>query len=168
MKRAKREEDPYYDSAETYDALHREEQVAKISLILQHLAIEDDDRLLDVGCGTAFSFDYWPARDLTGAEPSSAMIRHAKHRNLIMHVRAEDMSIFDDDEFDVVVCVTALHNMAGPEDALKEMKRVGKRKFAITLLRKSERFDELERLIKRMFSVDVIDDNPWDRIYIAQ
>ncbi|RME32180.1 class I SAM-dependent methyltransferase [Candidatus Woesearchaeota archaeon] len=165
-----REKDSYYESAASYDALHKEEQVAKISLILQHLPIATHERLLDVGCGTGFSLDYWPC-DAYGAEPSLAMIRQAPQRlqERIFHVRAEDLSIFHDDEFDIVVSITAIHHFAGLEDGLKELRRVGRGRFAFSVLRKSHRFSLIEKTIRQLFRVErVLEDNPHDSIFLCR
>ncbi len=163
-----REPDPYAESAASYDALHKEEQVRKISLILQHLPLDKDERLLDVGCGTGFSLAYWPCH-ATGAEPSGAMIRQAPRsvQERIFQVRAEDLSIFQDGEFDVVVSLTAIHHFAGIEDGLREMRRVGRR-FAFSVLRKTPRFAAIDRAIRALFRVErVIDDDPHDRLYLC-
>jgi len=167
---SKRREHDYYDElAAGYDELHREEQERKIRLILDNFEIGEKEKLLDVGCGTGFSLEMWPSKHVTGAEPSAAMIRQAPKdvQARIMHVRAEDMSIFDDHEFDVVVSVTAIHNFTGIEDGLREMKRVGKRTFAFSVLKKSEKLGEIDRLIRKHFTVSkVIDTDPHDRIYL--
>ncbi len=165
----RRELDYYSDLAEGYDELHREEQEEKIKLILKNFKILPEEKLLDVGCGTGFSLTMWPCTDATGAEPSHAMIRQAPKdiQSKIMHIRAEDMSIFADHEFDVVVSITAIHNFSGIEDGLLEMKRVGKKKFAFTVLKKSEKLDAIDGLIRKHFQVKkVLDANQHDRIYL--
>lgn len=162
--------DQYADIARGYDELHKEEQVRKITLILKNFAIKEGEKLLDVGCGTGFSFDYWPTRDVTGAEPSAAMISQAppERQKRILHLRAEDMGIFDDHEFDVVVSVTAIHNFGDVEAGLLEMKRVGRQRFVFSVLKKSAKVDEIDRLIRKHFSVrKVIDENQHDRIYLS-
>ena len=170
MKQDEPQPDQYADIAQGYDALHKEEQVRKISLIMKNFAIKEGDKLLDVGCGTGFSFDYWPTKNVTGAEPSAAMLQQAprERQNRIFHLRAEDLSIFDDHEFDVVVSVTAIHNFTSIEDGLREMKRVGKRRFAFSILKKSAKRDEIDRLIRKHFNVqEVLDEDQHDWIYLA-
>jgi ubiquinone/menaquinone biosynthesis C-methylase UbiE len=164
----RREPDYYNEIAEGYDALHREEQERKIKLILETFPFDTNEKLLDVGCGTGFSLEMWPCKDCTGAEPSAAMIKQAPMsvRNNIIHVRAEDMSIFDDNEFDVVVSITAIHNFKGVEDGLLEMKRVGKERFVFSVLKKNERMDEIDMLIRKHFRVRDVLEEQHDRIYV--
>ncbi len=164
----RRETDYYAAIAEGYDELHKEEQVKKILLILEHFPVSKDESLLDVGCGTGFSFDYWPTKNVTGAEPSAAMIAQATpaRQAKIVHVRAEDLAIFDDGEFDVVVSLTAIHNFTGLEDGLREMKRVGKRKFAFSVLKKSSKLADIDRLVRKLFAVKTVLEEEHDRIYL--
>ncbi len=167
----KHEDDYYAELAPGYDALHREEQERKIRLILEHFPIRKDERLLDVGCGTGFSLSLWPTTEAYGAEPSAAMIGEAPLalRRRIFQVRAEDLSIFGDHEFDVVVSVTAIHNFAGIEDGLKEMRRVGRKRFAFSVLKKSAKLAQIDRLIRSLFTVkEVLDEDPHDRIYLLR
>jgi ubiquinone/menaquinone biosynthesis C-methylase UbiE len=164
-----RQHDQYADIAQGYDELHKEEQVRKITLLLQNFEIKTDENLLDVGCGTGFSFDYWPTKDVTGVEPSEAMISRApaKRQNRIFHARAEDLAIFRDHEFDVVVSLTAIHNFTDVEAGLREMQRVGKRKFAFSVLKRSAKLDEIDKLVRKHFHVrKVLERDQHDRIYL--
>ena len=46
----------YYDEiSEGYEELHKEEQEKKIELIKQHLKVNPEEKLLDVGCGTGLT-----------------------------------------------------------------------------------------------------------------
>ncbi len=165
---AARERDRYAESAPAYDALHREEQERKVRLIIHHLPFSPGDKLLDVGCGTGFSLSLWPVREAWGAEPSAAMIRQAPLplRSRILQVRAEDLSVFRDGEFDVVVSVTAIHHFADLGAGLLEMRRVGKRKFAFSVLKRSARLGEIDRLIRRLFRVRRVVEERHDRLYL--
>ncbi len=167
---APRETDKYAESAASYDRLHKEEQLRKMKLILANFDFQGEEKLLDVGCGTGFTLALWPVKEAVGAEPSHAMIMRAPPlvQAKIFNVRAEDLSMFEDREFDVVVSITAIHNFTGIEDGLKEMKRVGKKRFIFTVLKKSAAFNEIDMLIKRHFSVEkVLDDDQHDTIYFC-
>ncbi len=165
---SKREPDGYAAIAPGYDELHREEQERKIRRMIDLYPFKGSEKLLDVGCGTGFSLTMWPVAEAWGVEPSEAMIAQAPLdlQPRIFHVRAEDLSIFEDDEFDIVVSVTAIHNFTGIEDGLLEMKRVGKRDFLFSVLKKSEKLGEIDRLIKQHFTVmEIVEDDQHDRIY---
>jgi ubiquinone/menaquinone biosynthesis C-methylase UbiE len=167
---APRESDKYAESAATYDRLHKEEQLRKMKLILANVEFTGGEKLLDVGCGTGFTLALWPVKEAVGAEPSHAMIAQAPPavQARIFNVRAEDLSMFEDHEFDVVASITAIHNFTGIEDGLKEMRRVGKKKFIFTVLKKSAAFNEIDALIRKHFAVKkVLEEDQHDRIYFV-
>jgi len=72
---------------------------------------------------------------------------------------------FDNDKFDIVICVTALHNFNNAEKALQEMARVCKNRVVISLLKKTPRFKNLKRLISESFKIDKIIDESKDKIF---
>ena len=142
----------YYDAiAPGYNQLYKEEQERKLRLIVQHANITPEQKLLDVGCGTAFSFDLFPCQ-CTGVEPSAGLISESKHKERIVQASAENLP-FADDFFDVVVCVTAMHNFSDLERALKEMARVGKDQWIFSLLKKSYLCDRMAASIRKCFQV---------------
>lgn len=171
LHQANRESDKYAESAASYDRLHKEEQLRKMKLILANVEFKGDEKLLDVGCGTGFTLALWPVKDAVGAEPSHAMIMQAPPavQAKIFNVRAEDLSMFDDHEFDVVASITAIHNFTGIEDGLKEMKRVGKKRFILSVLKKSAASNEIDKLIRKHFAVKkVLDEDQHDRVYLVR
>jgi ubiquinone/menaquinone biosynthesis C-methylase UbiE len=140
----------YYDEiAESYEGLHKEEQLNKIRIIAEHLDIKPDDKVLDVGCGPGFAAEVIEA-DFTGIDPSAELVKKAPFRALVGC--AEDLP-FDDDSFDVVISITAIHNFDDIRKGLEEMRRVGKDRFAFSILKKSPKFDEIETLIRELFEV---------------
>lgn len=157
----------YTEIASSYDELHKEEQIKKIQLIIDKFPFSKEESLLDVGCGTGFSFDYWPTskKDTWGVEPSSGLIKQSKHQDKILHDRAENLP-FEDNEFDIIVSVTAIQNFEFLEDGLFEMKRVGKKKFAFSVLKKSPNFQEIDELIKKHFNVTKELEEDKDIIYL--
>ncbi|MFH1650394.1 MAG: methyltransferase domain-containing protein [Candidatus Woesearchaeota archaeon] len=141
---------PYYDDISAgYEELHGEEQRNKLRILAAELDVKRDNKLLDVGAGTGMSAQHFDCK-WTGIEPSAGMIEHATEQ--IILGKGEELP-FKDNQFDVVICVTALHNFDNPEKGLKEMIRVGKGKFGFSLLRSAHNHKELVLMIKHNFNV---------------
>jgi len=135
----------YYSSiSKGYDELYKEEQLKKLKLILKNVKIKG--RVLDVGCGTAFYSKYF--QDYTGIDNSKGMLEKAKAN--VIYGRAEKLP-FKDKGFDVIICLTAIHNFKDYKKALNEMKRVSKKLIIISLLKKTKKFNEIKRNINDMF-----------------
>ena len=147
----------YYDTiASGYDELHREEQLKKYRLVMQHFDIGKDDRLLDVGCGTGLFSEVFVCR-ITGIEPSWEMLREKKTSDNADYAQGQAEHLpFKEEAFDVVVCVTALHNFQKPRKALEEMRRVSKGRGAITIMRKAKKAEELRILVEEMFKIEKV------------
>lgn len=145
----------YYDEiSEGYEELHKEEQLAKISLIQEHFKVEVTDKLLDVGCGTGLTTEPWDCVR-TGADPAPKLLAKARSKDKITYVEAAAEKLpFEDGSFDVVISITALQNFADVEKGLKEIKRVGKDRFVLSFLRKSSKAEMMEELIRTLFVVD--------------
>lgn len=157
----------YYDSiASGYDELHKEEQLPKLMLMLDTLNVSKEDRVLDVGCGTAFSFELLDAIGCRyqGAEPSRGLIENSRHGTKITNCRAEDLP-FPNNLFTVVISVTALQNFDDPRRGLEQMKRVCSDRLAISFIKKSPKRDMLDKLIHELFIVDGVVDQDKDVIY---
>ena len=137
----------FYDEiAKSYNELHKEEQLKKIHIILKKLHIKDKEKVLDIGCGTAFYSDLF--KDYTGIDSSKKMLSQSNAN--VIYGKAEKLP-FKDKSFNIVLSVTAIHNFNNPEKAIQEIKRVCKNKIAITLLKKSNEFNYLKNLIKKNF-----------------
>jgi ubiquinone/menaquinone biosynthesis C-methylase UbiE len=162
----------FYDNiAEGYNELYMAEQFSKISEIMQALGSnipKKTDRLLDVGCGTGISTSVWKS-ECVGIDPSRELVKIAKRnypkRNFFVG-KAESLP-FRDQSFDVVISVTSIHNFEDPKKAILEMKRVGKRLFIITALRKSAKIAEIEKLVILNFKVHKIVVEEKDIIFIC-
>lgn len=165
----------YYDIlAPGYDELHRTEQLGKLKLIKANLEIKENERLLDVGCGTGLSKEVFECR-IAGIEPSREMLRETKIFQKETRLSQNDTDLVQgiaellplkDQVFEAVICVTALHNFKDPKKALEEMKRVGKGMGAITILKKAKCAKELQSLAHELFEIEKIIDGDKDIILI--
>ncbi len=132
----------YYDEiASGYDELHEEEQSKKVNLIIELLDI-GEEKILDVGCGTAFYSELF--NDYTGIDNSEGMLKRSRAN--VFFGEAENLP-FEDNSFDTVISVSALQNVENYEEAINEIKRVTNKKIAISVLKKSEKIDEIKKLL---------------------
>jgi len=152
----------YYDEiSESYESLHKEEQLKKLKIIKNLIKVKKNDKLLDVGCGSGFSSS-WNCK-VYGIDPSIKLLKKAK--NNIIKAKAEHLP-FKDNFFDIVISITALQNFTNIECALKEIKRVGKKTFILTFLKKSPKKDKISSLIKKHFKILKTIEEKKDLIYI--
>ena len=144
----------YYDEiSEGYEELHKEEQEKKIALIKEKLNINPEDKLLDVGCGTGLTTRPWKCKRY-GIDPSKKLLEKAKQQDTegIYELAPAENIPFKDNEFDIVISITAIQNFNDIEKGLAEIKRVGKDKFILTFLKKSEKKEKIESLIQKIFN----------------
>lgn len=130
----------YSEIARGYDELYFEEQREKALVLIEEIG--NYKTLLDIGCGTGKVTALFPGKKY-GIEPCFAMVQQAKFP--VVQGVAEQLP-FKDKSFDVVISLTAFHHFSLPQDALKEMRRVGNR-IAITLLKRCKKYDELRKFI---------------------
>lgn len=139
----------YYDKiAPGYNELHKDEQLAKIRIILREVDL-NNHTVLDVGCGTAlysYLFRYY-----TGLDNSQGMLDQANAK--VVLGEAENLP-FEDKSFDVVISITAIHNFKDYKKAISEMKRVARKKIIITLLKKAKNFEEIKNELKDFRQID--------------
>lgn len=101
--------------------------------------------------------------NIVGVDPEPALLRKAPlHKSL---ARAESLP-FKDKTFDAVIAVTSLHNVEDIHKALAEIKRVGRGKFAFTILRKSQKHDSIVTDITRLFNITDIIEEKADTILV--
>ncbi len=152
--------DYYSIIAPSYNELYGEEQLKKINLILRFAEIQEDDKILDVGCGTAVYSNLF--KNYTGIDNARKML---KHPSCVLG-NAEHLP-FPDHSFDVVMSITAIHNFKDIEKALKEMKRVSKNKVIISVLKRSPKFFYIKSLIQKYFKVIYLEEEK-DIIFISK
>ena len=152
----------YYDKiSKGYDRLHGEEQRNKLKIIKENLQknkikINKNTKLLDVGCGTGLSSDF--KCKVVGIDPSIELLKIAKHNykgdksKSFIKAFAEKLP-FEDKSFDIVISMTAIHNFSNIEKGIKEKKRVGKKVFVISVLKKSKKLPKIDKLIKKYFKI---------------
>jgi len=138
----------YYDAiSDGYIELHRDEQLEKYRIVSGLLKIQPDDLLLDVACGPGFGT--FNCR-VVGLDASIKLLCQCRGQRV--HAVAEALP-FKDASFDIVVSITALQNYIDPDRAVQEMLRVGKKRYALTYLKRSPRASFFEDLVKKYFRV---------------
>lgn len=142
---------PYDRLAKGYNELHYKEQLTKVVSIIDELKIKNE-KILDVGCGTALYSGLF--KNYLGIDNSIEMMRNA-HANIV-YGEAENLP-FKDNSFDVVICISAVHNFNNVRKAVEEIKRVTSGKIAITLFKRSRKFSYIKKIILKNFEVKEID-----------
>jgi|TARA_B100001964_G_C14256836_1_gene612923 ubiquinone/menaquinone biosynthesis C-methylase UbiE len=145
-----------------YDELYGTEQRIKVDIIKENLNIKTNDLLLDVGCGTGIS-DF--NCKVLGIDPSVELLKQNLGNQTIL-AKAENIP-FKDNAFDKVISVTSMHNFDDIGNSIKEIKRVGKKDFAFSILKKTKDFDLIENEIKNNFRIAKIIDGKQDWIFIC-
>lgn len=140
----------------------------KLSLIKKLGIIEETDDVLDVGCGTGFSLDYFKA-NMTGVDPASKLLEKYGGKKDVLEAKAEELP-FKDHKFDVVMSVTAIQNFEDIYKGLKEMERVGQDKFVFTVQKRSPKLGFITDCIKEVFKkgdIDTVDEGK-DLVFIVK
>ena len=156
----------YYNSiSESYNELHREEQLSKIRLIKDNLKIKNQDLLLDVGCGTGIFAEEFNCIKI-GINPSIEMLKQGKNAFYIQ-AYAENLP-FKDNSFDVVISVTAIHNFKNIKRGLEEIKRVSRKNVVLSILKKSAKINEIKDNIQKLFKITKTIEENQDIIFFAK
>jgi SAM-dependent methyltransferase len=104
--------------------------------MIEHYGLKPGDKVLDIGCGKGFLlYDFTkvlPGIDVTGIDISTYAIANSKEevRDRLQVGNATKLP-WPDDHFDLVISLNTLHNLHchDLDPALREMERVGKRKY---------------------------------------
>jgi ubiquinone/menaquinone biosynthesis C-methylase UbiE len=132
---------------EAYNELHKQEQLIKLRIILNELDLKKEDYVLDLGCGTGFSLDYYNCK-VIGVEPNKELIKQSKHK--LIHASAENIP-FNNKEFTHTIVLSAFHHFR--KEAINEIKRVTKKIAVITVVKGLTNYGELIEIIRSNFKV---------------
>lgn len=147
----------YKDIYRGYDELYKQEQLEKLNIVKKYINVKKEDLLLDVGCGTGISTNFFDCKSI-GVDSCFEMLNNG------ICAKAENLP-FKDNVFDVILSITAIHNFNNAEKSINEIKRVCKGKIVITLLKKAKKFKEIKALLNQRFKFMEIDSNK-DLIFI--
>src|SRR3989344_6740597 len=153
----------YNHKAPSYNPLHQAEQLKKLAIIKKHIKLLPP--LLDIGCGTGISTNYFKIKS-TGVDNCKAMLREGKkHQSNLLYAQAASLP-FSDRSFNTIISVTAFHNFSNMELALKEIKRVSRNNnIAISFLKRSKKLQDFRTLLKRYYRFKEIEEEK-DIIFI--
>ena|SRR3989338_2492543 len=146
-----------------YNELHMEEQLNKISIIKDNIKIGRSSKILDVGCGTGISSDF--GCFVVGVDPSIGLLK--QNKRLKVASAAENLP-FKSHFFDYVISVTSLHNFSNIAESIREMKRVGKRDFVFSILKKSKKFEGIKGHIEKNFRINKVAEEEKDSIFFCK
>lgn len=157
----------YYDEiAKGYNELHGEEQLNKLRIIAGQVKIRPKELILDIGCGTGLSGRFFKCR-IIGIDPSYELLKRCPFPAIMGE---GERLPFKDKSFDIVLCVTALHNFKYPIQGIQEILRVGRKTIVISILKKTnpEKKKEITTEILRRFRVLKEIEEEKDTIYILE
>jgi ubiquinone/menaquinone biosynthesis C-methylase UbiE len=130
-----------YDlTAHIYDMQYAEEQTAKIKGAMESIDLNEQDSVLDVGCGTGFLFDYVSneVEAIVGLDISREILLHAKKRagkfsNVHLVLADADNMPLKENISSHVFALTLIQNTPNPLKTLDEVKRVAKENAVIVI-----------------------------------
>ncbi len=107
--------------------------------LIEQYDLKDGAKILDIGCGKAFLLyelkKLLPNSEIVGFDTSKYALENAKEevRESLIYHKAEEPFPFGDNQFDLAISLTTLHNLPifGLKTALGEMGRVAKNGYLV-------------------------------------
>ena len=114
---------PFYDFFMHLFKLYRPE------IVINETSVGENDKVLDVAGGTGFIAEKMAtiSKDVTVIDSSIKMLKKAEKRKGVKTVLGSAHAMpFSDGEFDVAVCIDALHHIKNADSVISEIQRVTK------------------------------------------
>lgn len=156
----------YDHIAGAYNELHGDEQKRKLERLLMYVNLDEYEVVVDVGCGTAHLASYFDSLQYFGIDPSKELLKQAPPDTAIQQASGEDIPI-PDNEVDLVLSLTALHNYDDPICGVHELERICNKTALIGVLRKAENHDEILSEIQNVFSIEQMFLDAHDTLIVA-
>ncbi|HLC22366.1 MAG TPA: class I SAM-dependent methyltransferase [Candidatus Nanoarchaeia archaeon] len=131
-----------------YDELYREEQEKKLALIAHVIK----GNVLDIGAGTGIVARHFP--NVVSLDPSPEMLAYAPGEKIVGSAEAIP---FPSGRFDTIVSLTALHH-CNIDKVITELQRLQPKNMAFTILKKSQKCQEIVEKLQMAFGMDIIDE----------
>lgn len=140
--------------------------------IADHYKLMPGQKVLDVGCGMAHLLfeltQVVPGLIVNGIDISEYALEHAKEeiRNSLQYGQAQAIP-FDDNEFDLVISLTTLHNMKVYElkKAVQEIERVSKKNSYIVVESFRNDREEVNLLYWQLTCASYYSVDEWEWLY---
>lgn len=162
----------YYNGiAPGYNRLHGAEQQRKIKSILSEIEVTQNSWLLDVGCGTGVSFPMFDCMYKFGLDPAIELLKRSNSEFKGQFVNGQGECLpFRSGIFDIVICMTALHNFDNPEEGIAEMRRVAKNSgtIVITVLKRPVKSTSVVQSIRKLLKIRKELDDMHDYMFICE
>lgn len=138
----------YKEIAKGYDELYGKEQEDKLKKI-SHLL---KGKILDIGAGTGIVARHF--KNVVSIDPCKEMLNQAPGKKVV--ATAENIP-FKRGDFDTIVSLTALHH-TNIDKVIKEIKRLKPKNMVLTILKRSNKCEEIVNKLKKEFDMEEIYD----------
>lgn len=150
--------DDFIDLSGDYNKAQLERKVLSIIKALEL----KDKTVLDVACGDASYHKHFEHYMGVDDSPENIMVSGAD-----VVLASPRQLPFSDKNFDVVMCISSIHNFSDYKKVLFEMKRVSRENVVIALLKKTKNFNEISKYIEENFVIRKILEEQKDLVFIC-